>query len=29
MSDGYTTGAACVPVECSVVAGDDLVEEWR
>lgn len=25
----YTTGAACVPVECSIVAGDDLVEEWR
>lgn len=25
----YTTGSACVPVECSVVAGDDLVEEWR
>lgn len=25
----YTTGAACVPVECSAVAGDDLVEEWR
>ena len=25
----YTTGAACVPVECGVLAGDDLVEEWR
>lgn len=25
----YTTGTACVPVECSAVAGDDLVEEWR
>lgn len=25
----YVTGSACVPVECSVVAGDDLVEEWR
>lgn len=25
----YTVGSACVPVECSVVAGDDLTEEWR
>lgn len=25
----YTTGAACVPVACGVLAGDDLVEEWR
>lgn len=25
----YTVGTACVPVECGVVAGDDLVEEWR
>lgn len=23
------TGAACVPVACGVLAGDDLVEEWR
>lgn len=25
----YAVGSACVPVECSVIAGDDLVEEWR
>ena len=25
----HTTGAACVPVACGVLAGDDLVEEWR
>lgn len=23
------TGSACVPVACGVLAGDDLVEEWR
>lgn len=25
----YASGAACVPVECGVVAGDDLTEEWK
>ena len=25
----FSVGSACVPVECGVVAGDDLVEEWR
>lgn len=25
----YTVGSACVPVSCGVVAGDDLVQEWR
>ena len=25
----FSTGSACVPVSCSVVAGDDIAEEWR
>ena len=25
----FTVGTACVPTECSVVAGDDIAEEWR
>jgi len=25
----YASGTACVPSECSVVAGDDIAQEWR